>query len=71
MRSPVIVVTDGRRYRSSFSIFGSIFTLLIIFGAYWYAMRMRSSVASSINSAERAAERAEHSSPAAAEHKKK
>jgi hypothetical protein len=70
MRSPVIVVTDGRRYRSSFSIFGSIFTLLIIFGAYWYAMRMRSNVASTINAAERAAEHAEHSSPAA-EHKKK
>jgi hypothetical protein len=70
VRSPVIVVTRNR-YRSSGSIFGSILTLLIIFGVYWYVMKVRNNVTSSINAAEHAAERAaEHAAPAA-EHKKK
>jgi hypothetical protein len=66
MRTPVIVVTRNR-YRSGGSIFGSILTLVIIFGVYWYVMKMRNNVASSINAAEHAAEH----SAAPAEHKKK
>jgi hypothetical protein len=66
---PVIVVTRNR-YRSHFSIFGSLMTLLIIYGVYWYAMRIRNNVVSGVNAAEHAAEHAEHSPPPA-EHKKK
>ncbi len=68
---PVIVVTRSRPYRS-YSIFGSLITLLIIYSVYWYAMRMRNSVVAGVNAAEHAEHAAEHSPPPpAAEHKKK
>jgi hypothetical protein len=69
--SPVIVVSRGTRYRSSFSIFGSLFTLLIIYGVYWWAMHMRNNIASTVNAAEHAAEHAnEHTAPPAEKKKK-
>lgn len=74
MSRPVIVVSgSGRRYyRSGGSIFGSLLTLAIIVGVYYYVMRIRNNVAASVNAAEHAAEHAgEHSPPPAAEHKKK
>jgi hypothetical protein len=71
IRQPVIVINGSRRYRSSFSIFGSLFTLLVIFGVCWYAMRIRNNVASGIHAAERAAEHAAERVPSPAEHKKK
>jgi hypothetical protein len=60
--APVIVVTRTRGYRS-FSIFGSLFTLLIIYGVYYYAMRMRHNVEADVNAAEHAAHGSEHSAP--------
>jgi hypothetical protein len=76
VRTPVIVVNRGTRYRSSFSIFGSLFTLLIIYGVYWWAMHLRNNIASTVNAAEHAAEHAnehanEHTAPPPAEKKKK
>jgi hypothetical protein len=72
---PVIVVTRNRRYRSGFSIFGSLMTLAIIYGVYYYAMRIRNNVAASVNAAEHSGEHAgEHGgehTPPPAEHKKK
>jgi hypothetical protein len=59
-------VVTRNRYRSSGSILGSLLTLAILFGVYWYVMKMRTNVAAGINAAEHAAEHA-----AAAEHKKK
>jgi len=74
MNRPVIVVTRNR-YRSGYSVFGSLFTLAIIIGVYYYAMRIRNNVAASVNQAEHAGEHAgEHSNekpPPPAEHKKK
>jgi hypothetical protein len=53
-RPPVIVVRRG--YRRTGSMFGAIMTILICVAVYWYAVRIRNNVASSVNAAEHAGE---------------
>jgi len=63
-----IIVVNRRGYRTQFSLFGFLLTIAICYGAYYYSMRLRNNIASSVNAAEHSAERAnEHGG----EHKKK
>lgn len=64
-----IIVVNRRGYRTQFSLFGFLLTIAICYGAYYYSMRLRNNIASSVNAAEHSAERAnEHGG---GEHKKK
>lgn len=64
---PRVIVVNRSAYRAQFSLFGFLLTLAICYGAYYYATHLRNNIASTINAAERSAERAsEHG-----EHKKK
>jgi len=62
---------NRRGYRTHFSLFGFLLTLAIFYGVYYYTMRLRNSVAASVNAAERSAERANERGAIGGEHKKK
>ena len=51
MREVIIVNRPRRRIYRGGSLFGAVFTLLILFGVYWYVTHMRSAPATSTHSA--------------------